>query len=1218
MAQVSLELTGNAQQLVTQVGGLKTDMSELNSETKDFNETSQKGFSDSAKASKKLSDAIEETNKEEKESLGLVEKMQKELNGLKSARDKAHDTKSISAFNKKIQETEKQINQTVNAGKEGFDELGNAVEKSGGKFDSLLDVAGGFGLAFGVQAIIGGIVAIGGAVIETVGEFRTLRGEVQTLTGATGDGLDGIVTSAKAIAETFDIDVNEVIKSANVLSKEFGLTQEEALAKLSSGALGVAGDTQELIEQTKEYASQIAVAGGDADDLFNIINKSATQGVFSDKGIDVVKEFGLRIREQTDGTKEALENAFGKSFTDEIFGGINDGSLTSVEALEKISEKMNDSTIPAKDLQTVIADVFGGAGEDAGIKYLQSLTDISGGVEGLIDETNTLTREQQSSLKAQKDLAVAQNELSKLFDDDSGTQFFTVLETVGTNLLTGFLKPFIDLWHVLTDAFTPLFDALGELKTAVFGATEGFSTMDAFLLPLQVSFKVLGFVLGLIADALVWVVDGVKEFIQESPLMQAIIDGIGKSISFLVDGAKELWLQLSNGFDSVAIAGERTAKLLEEKYTQPLLKQLATLNEAQRKNLEDNLLNDQREIASKIAVLKANGLLNTELAKNLAEKFKANKKVLEEISVLDKVASDKAKEEAKNKAKELADIKAVTDKKAQDNAKKTAEERKKALEKAEQDLQKLTEKLQADTEKIELEGLEGEAKFKRIRENAEKQVDILKEAFEEQGRIIEENGGKEFEFTEEQLKQLEGLKQKAREDELSAIAKFNADKELKAIDTAEKTLDIQEEAQLRNIANLENNGMTEQDFVIFKEEEKLRIEQEFAEKRIKLLEDEIALKKKLAGADGDVSDEEQNEIDSLDNELNAVKDFVSEAQKERDKLAEKRSKVSMAEFLGVTDEEFDDIKERLGDITEQITEGLQNILDAELEASEERLERIEGDIESKQDQLDTELALNEQGFASNVEGKREELDALEKQRQQELKKQESLAKKQFALDTAIQASSLITASANVLKGFSTIPLVGQILGITQVALMVASFFATRASAFSKIKSGGSAERGAVGDKTGMIQGRRHYQGGESFLDHLEVEDGEKFGILSRPATAKHGGLFEKFTLGLNDGRHPSDLLQDLLEGTGVSMKQGIGTRIQKRANIIHQQDLIVISGQSKTMENSMKNVDKNLSELKDHEMSKIEIIPTPSGRWEIDKKNNRKTFIKYTDDRVSK
>jgi len=353
MAQVSLELTGNAQQLVTQVDSLKTDMTELNTETKDFNETSQKGFTDTAKATDKLNKQVDETTKKEKESLGVVEQMNKELAQLKKSRDTAHDTKSISAFNKKIQDTEKQINQTVNAGKEGFDELGNAIEDAGekgsGAFGSMLDIAGGFGIAFGVEAIIGGIVAIGGAVIETVGEFRTLRGEVQTLTGLTGEGLDGVVTSAKSIAETFDIDVNEVIKSANVLSKEFGLTQEEALAKLSSGALGVAGDTEELIEQTKEYASQIAVAGGDADDLFNIINKSATQGVFSDKGIDVVKEFGLRIREQTDGTKEAPNTAVFNSPS-----ASNTGVNASVNVFHK---SINGSKNPIKRFVPIVSNI---------------------------------------------------------------------------------------------------------------------------------------------------------------------------------------------------------------------------------------------------------------------------------------------------------------------------------------------------------------------------------------------------------------------------------------------------------------------------------------------------------------------------------------------------------------------------------------------------------------------------------------------------------------------------------------------------------------------------------------------------------------------------------------------------------------------------------------------------------------------------------------------
>jgi len=521
--------------------------------------------------------------------------------------------------------------------------------------------------------------------------------------------------------------------------------------------------------------------------------------------------------------------------------------------------------------------------------------------------------------------------------------------------------------------------------------------------------------------------------------------------------------------------------------------------------------------------------------------------------------------------------------------------------------------LVADTNKIELEGLEGEEKFAKIKENSLKQVELVKQAFEEQGKIIEENGGKVFEFTEEQLAMLEQLRQKAREDELKSIAQFNTEKELALLKASEKTIDIEEEASLLQLEKLENNGMSEQDFLTFQEEMKLQIAREGAEKRIQLLEDEIALKESLSLSDGVLTPEEDNEIKELKNKKEALNQFVDETKKAQTELETLRGKTSFVEALGLTDEEFEKIKGQVNDIANVVAESLASIFQAQLEASQQEVERLDESIEKKEEALDRELELNEQGFASNVEGKRKELDELDRQRQRELKKQEEIAKKQFVLDTAIQASSLITASANVLKGFSTIPLVGQILGVTQVALMVASFFATRASAFSKLKSG-SAERGAVGDRTGMIQGKRHYQGGEQFLDHLEVEDGEKFGILSRGATSKHGDLFAEFTHGLNDGRHPSDLLMNLLEGTGVSLKQGIGTRIQKRDNIIHQQDLVVISGGNKAMEESMKSVDKNLLELKSHEMSKIEIINTPSGRWEIDKKNNRKTFIKYTED----
>jgi hypothetical protein len=44
---------------------------------------------------------------------------------------------------------------------------------------------------------------------------------------------------------------------------------------------------------------------------------------------------------------------------------------------------------------------------------------------------------------------------------------------------------------------------------------------------------------------------------------------------------------------------------------------------------------------------------------------------------------------------------------------------------------------------------------------------------------------------------------------------------------------------------------------------------------------------------------------------------------------------------------------------------------------------------------------------------------------------------------------------------------------------------------------------------------RHSQGGERFLDHVEVEQGERWGVLSRTASRKYGNSFYKMVDSFN-------------------------------------------------------------------------------------------------------
>ncbi|PJJ59452.1 phage tail tape measure protein [Hymenobacter chitinivorans] len=387
-------------------------------------------------------------------------------------------------------------------------EMGETAEKGFTMKDALTFA----GVGVGLEAAVDVVKEMGAEIAQTVKEFEDLRSQINTLTGATGAELDELSTSVAAVAKTFDKDFNEVLLASNTLSKQMGISQQEAIRLIEQGFLSGADASGEFLDQVKEYAPQFKAAGLSANEAIGVISQSVTTGIFSDKGADVVKEFGLRIREQTKSTKDAMYAAFGPEFTKEILDGVNDGSLSSVEALRKVSQQMNDTKIPASQLQTVIADVFGGPGEDAGLEYLKSLRNVSTGVDGLVDSTNVYTQRQQVLLASQKELASVQNDLAKQFEGSS-----TVLDTLTNKGLTvlyallgslaatfkELVAPVQEIW----DAFVELGESLGLVsKEGLSAKSMGEALGNVFRL-LMVPTKLLW---GLVADLVRGFVDWAK------------------------------------------------------------------------------------------------------------------------------------------------------------------------------------------------------------------------------------------------------------------------------------------------------------------------------------------------------------------------------------------------------------------------------------------------------------------------------------------------------------------------------------------------------------------------------------------------------------------------------------------------------------------------------------------------------------------------------------
>lgn len=284
--------------------------------------------------------------------------------------------------------------------------LSGAEGLLGGNLAALAAGVGlGSALSQGLELIDEGIQA----VAELTARFIELRGEVQRFTGATGDDLDAFTVGVSAISDTFGKSTDEVLRAANTLTKQLTGDFSESLRLIEGGFLSGADAGGQLLDNIAEYAPFFREAGFTGEEFVSLISRSVQEGVFSDKGIDAIKEANLRLRELPASTRSALE-AIGFT-SEEIQSLIEEQGIGA--AISAVSERLQGFRDDAPEVGRALADIFGGPGEDAGIQFVKSLADVDAGLSEVIDTSNELTRQQQRQLELNKQLSAAQNELSR-------------------------------------------------------------------------------------------------------------------------------------------------------------------------------------------------------------------------------------------------------------------------------------------------------------------------------------------------------------------------------------------------------------------------------------------------------------------------------------------------------------------------------------------------------------------------------------------------------------------------------------------------------------------------------------------------------------------------------------------------------------------------------------------------------------------------------------
>lgn len=276
-----------------------------------------------------------------------------------------------------------------------------------------------------------------------------------------------------------------------------------------------------------------------------------------------------------------------------------------------------------------------------------------------------------------------------------------------------------------------------------------------------------------------------------------------------------------------------------------------------------------------------------------------------------------------------------------------------------------------------------------------------------------------------------------------------------------------------------------------------------------------------------------------DAEVKAIENAIEAIEKEQKRLPYD----NIYELLGIGLD--DKQQEALNTALNSIKDSIDSITDSWLQAADAAVEAADKQVESSQKMLDAEIEARNQGYANNVETARKELENARKSREQALKEREKAQRAQLALDSALQASSLITATANIWKALGGIPVVGPALAIAAITSMWGSFAIAKVKAVQMSQKSEQYGEGTVE----LLEGGSHTSGHDIDLGMTKsgrrrrAEGGEYFAIINKRNSSRYRNVIPDVINSFNDGTFADKYQRSSKFMDGIAVNMGSTTDV---------------------------------------------------------------------------
>ena len=278
-------------------------------------------------------------------------------------------------------------------------------------------------------------------------------------------------------------------------------------------------------------------------------------------------------------------------------------------------------------------------------------------------------------------------------------------------------------------------------------------------------------------------------------------------------------------------------------------------------------------------------------------------------------------------------------------------------------------------------------------------------------------------------------------------------------------------------------------------------------------------------------EEAEQMIANLDKELNKLPTGINEVLAE---IGEYGIGGTILKRLGFDDNQID----AFGMAIDAIKDNISSLVDAWNEAAQAAVDAADKQVDAAQKVLDAEIEARNNGYANNVVTAQKELGLAKKNREEAIKEQKKAQKAQLAIDTVTQASSLVTASAQIWAALSGVKVVGPALAIAAIAAMWGSFIEAKTRA-SRIRSQ-SQQYGEGGLE--FLEGGSHASGNDIDLGvenkrhkRMRAEGGEALAIINKKRTRQYRDILPGIIESLNKGTFEQSYLQSFTAPIGLQL-----------------------------------------------------------------------------------